>query len=161
MSFASYLPLAMTLEAIHAQNGGLTWNLKRGNVYDLAELKCRPFVGIVSVHPKLSRLRQSAPTARDFEQFILENEARLTASETWLCVGSWYDAEHRSHCLDLSQVCFNHRKAHYLGFKHRQDSIYLLNEKTSEIVIGPSTYSRAAKRTVVICGRRLSISLMP
>ncbi len=161
MSLPSYLPLAMTLEAIHAQNGGLTWNLKRGNVNDIAELKCRPFIGIVSVRPKLCRLRQSAPTARDFEQFILENEARLTASDTWLCVGSWYDAEHRSHCLDLSQVCFNHRKAHELGFKYRQDSIYLLNEKRSEIVIGPTTYSRAAKRKVFISGRLLSVSLMP
>src|ERR1700745_1745595 len=98
MSLATYLPLAMILADIHAQNGGLTWNLKRGNVVDLEELKSRPFVGIVSMFPRRSELFQCAPTVGDFEQFILENEARLTVSGTWLCVGSWYDAEHRSHC---------------------------------------------------------------
>lgn len=139
----NYEQLAKTLETIHGQDGGLTWNFHRGNARDIIELKHFRFVAVVSVFPERSRILLHPPTANDFLQFIAENEADLTVPATWLCVGSWYDDRpYRRHYLDLSEICLNRRRAHRLGLQHKQDSVYLLHKGRSERLNSPYMQAR-------------------
>ncbi len=133
-----YADISKTLEIIHGQHCGLTWNLHRGNVLKIASLRTLSFVGVVSVFPERGRVLAHSPTERDFLQFILDNQPMLTTpATTWLCVGSWYDSiTHHNH-LDLSRVSFDRHAAHRLAWKHRQYSIYLLHMNESETPFNP------------------------
>lgn len=125
--------IAFEIACIHWENGGTTFNLKRGNL-------AHTHFFAVAIFPEKTTLVQNQPSESDISNFMNNNIGILAKSDN--SVGTWYDAKNDRTVIDLVKTLPSKDLAIDLGFRNNQEYIFDL----FEMRVVPTGFKRSVQK---------------